>query len=68
LQLPGALKNAGWIGILFILYSAWAAFYTGRLLIECLYFDGVSRLHGFPEIGEQTQQQGLVQLARLQGY
>lgn len=50
LQLPYALREAGWIGIVFMIMAAFVNEYTGRLLIQCLYYEG-RRLSGYPEIG-----------------
>ncbi|ORX90798.1 hypothetical protein K493DRAFT_317724 [Basidiobolus meristosporus CBS 931.73] len=52
LQLPFALNQAGWIGALIILIATLMAIYTGNLLIKCLYYDGVNRLHDIPAVGE----------------
>ena len=61
LQLPSALNQSGWIGILIMIAAAFVNEYTGRLLIQCLYVDGFvlfiynlfyrQRLSGYPEIG-----------------
>ncbi|KAJ3413865.1 Tetratricopeptide repeat protein 25 [Chytridiales sp. JEL 0842] len=53
LQLPFALNQSGWIGVLIILFAAIANGYSGRLLVKCLYANGVGaeRLGGFPHVG-----------------
>ncbi|KAK9721637.1 hypothetical protein K7432_003264 [Basidiobolus ranarum] len=51
LQLPLCLMEGGWIGILSILLCATIVYYTGNLLIKCLYVDGI-RLNSLPEVGE----------------
>ena len=50
LQIPYALAQSGWLGILLILLSAWMTTYSGELLADCLY-QTTGRLNGFPEIG-----------------
>ncbi|ORX87841.1 hypothetical protein K493DRAFT_290882 [Basidiobolus meristosporus CBS 931.73] len=52
LQIPFALQQAGWLGIILIFLGAAVATYTGILLIKCLYYKGGDRLDGFPAIGE----------------
>ncbi|KAK9681244.1 hypothetical protein K7432_015694 [Basidiobolus ranarum] len=52
LQLPYALKQAGWTGAIVILIATLMAIYTGQLLIKCLYYDGVNRLPDFPAVGQ----------------
>ncbi|KAK9718494.1 hypothetical protein K7432_005443 [Basidiobolus ranarum] len=52
LQLPFALHQAGWVGALIVVIATMMAIYTGNLLIKCLYYDGVNRLHDIPAVGE----------------
>ncbi|KAI8842477.1 transmembrane amino acid transporter protein-domain-containing protein [Chytridium lagenaria] len=54
LQLPFALNQSGWVGVLVILFSAWANQYSGMLLVKCLYINGSERLKGFPHIGQKA--------------
>jgi amino acid permease len=50
LQIPFAFSQAGWIGILFLIGSAWVNYYTGNLIIKCLEVNG-KYLDGYPHIG-----------------
>jgi amino acid permease len=50
LQLPYALGKSGWIGVAIMIMAAFVNEYTGRLIIQCLYYKG-KRLTGYPEIG-----------------
>ncbi|KAJ3201735.1 hypothetical protein HDU82_007899 [Entophlyctis luteolus] len=57
LQLPYALSQAGWVGVTLVLFAAFANFYSGTLLVKCLYSKGVSgerRLKGFAHIGQEA--------------
>ncbi|KAJ3117140.1 hypothetical protein HDU96_007803 [Phlyctochytrium bullatum] len=54
LQLPYALNQSGWVGVLIILFSAWANQYSGMLLVKCLYANGSERLKGFPHVGKKA--------------
>ncbi|KAJ8657674.1 hypothetical protein O0I10_006489 [Lichtheimia ornata] len=50
LQLPYALAQGGWIGLL-ILFLSWIfSTYSGVVLIRCLYHDGQSRLSSYQEV------------------
>ncbi|KAJ1982342.1 hypothetical protein H4R34_001752 [Dimargaris verticillata] len=51
LQLPYALAESGWVGILLILVSGFIGVYSGTILIRCLYYDKDRRLGSYPEIG-----------------
>ncbi|KAK9729677.1 hypothetical protein K7432_000084 [Basidiobolus ranarum] len=51
LQLPLCLQEGGWIGVFSIILCAAIVYYTGNLLIKCLYVDG-TRLNNLSEIGE----------------
>lgn len=50
LQIPYALAQSGWIGVLMLCGSAWVNHYSGLLLAECLYTP-TGRLKGYPDIG-----------------
>lgn len=52
LGLPNVLAASGWVSLFFIVLSATIAYYTGNLLIECLYVHPESRLDNFPDVGE----------------
>ncbi|KAI8054431.1 transmembrane amino acid transporter protein-domain-containing protein [Syncephalis plumigaleata] len=52
LQLPLALHQGGWIGLILIALSALMAIYTGNLLIRCLYVFPGRRLTGYGDVGE----------------
>ncbi|KAJ3249123.1 hypothetical protein HDU78_007085 [Chytriomyces hyalinus] len=56
LQLPYALNQSGWVGILLVVFAAFANNYSGSLLVKCLYANGdretgAARLKGFSHIG-----------------
>ncbi|KAJ9087098.1 hypothetical protein DSO57_1036677 [Entomophthora muscae] len=50
--MPDSFKSGGWISIGFIFLSGLASWYTGTLIIECLYYRPGSRLQDYPSIGE----------------
>ncbi|KAI9292821.1 hypothetical protein K502DRAFT_325628 [Neoconidiobolus thromboides FSU 785] len=52
LGLPYAVKQGGWISLVFFVLTAFIAIYTSRLLIECLYYKPNQRLEEFPDVGE----------------
>lgn len=63
LQIPMALGKSGWMGIGLLMVSAIVNFYTGSLLMDCLYYsassseDSLERVRiagGYPEIGEAS--------------
>ncbi|RKP07202.1 transmembrane amino acid transporter protein-domain-containing protein [Thamnocephalis sphaerospora] len=54
LQLPLAMHQGGWIGLLLIVMSGVMAIYTGNLLIRCLYINPGQRLAGYAAVGEQA--------------
>jgi amino acid permease len=54
LQLPLAMSQSGWIGVLLIALSAAMAIYTGHILIRCLYIYPGRRLEGYSEIGREA--------------
>ncbi|KAJ3131401.1 hypothetical protein HK100_006395 [Physocladia obscura] len=63
LQLPYALNQSGWIGVGLVLFAASANFYSGSLLVKCLYPTATTakdpgiaprRLHGFAHIGQEA--------------
>ncbi|KAJ2986557.1 hypothetical protein HDV02_006653, partial [Globomyces sp. JEL0801] len=49
LQIPYAFSQAGWIGALLLIASAFVNWYTGNLIIKCLNHKG-KRLEGYPHI------------------
>ncbi|KAK9721372.1 hypothetical protein K7432_003479 [Basidiobolus ranarum] len=51
LQLPFCLRQGGWIGLGSIALCSYIAYYSGILLIKCLYVDG-KRLNNFSEVGQ----------------
>ncbi|KAJ3324057.1 Integrator complex subunit 3 [Boothiomyces sp. JEL0866] len=53
LQIPYALNQSGWIGLLFLCGSALVNHYTGSLIIKNLYYHG-KRLEGYPHIGGEA--------------
>ncbi|KAJ3276566.1 hypothetical protein HDV01_004099 [Terramyces sp. JEL0728] len=53
LQIPYALNQSGWIGVLFLFGSALVNHYTGSLIIKNLYTHG-KRLEGYPHIGGEA--------------
>ncbi|KAI9499435.1 transmembrane amino acid transporter protein-domain-containing protein [Zychaea mexicana] len=52
LQLPYALAQGGWIGLLILFLSWFFSTYSGVVLIRCLYHDGQSRLTSYQEVAE----------------
>ncbi|RKP34869.1 transmembrane amino acid transporter protein-domain-containing protein, partial [Dimargaris cristalligena] len=52
LQLPYALSEGGWLGIVLIFLSGFIGVYSGTILIRCLYYDRTRRLSSYPEVGE----------------
>lgn len=52
LGLPGAMAKGGWITLLFFGLVASVSIFTGRLLVECLYYKPDQRLEELPDIGE----------------
>ncbi|KAI8138387.1 transmembrane amino acid transporter protein-domain-containing protein [Fennellomyces sp. T-0311] len=52
LQLPYALAQGGWIGLLILFLSWFFSTYSGIILIKCLYYDGRSRLSSYQEVAE----------------
>ncbi|KAJ3315441.1 hypothetical protein HDV04_002983 [Boothiomyces sp. JEL0838] len=53
LQIPYALNQSGWIGLVFLCGSAFVNHYTGSLIIKNLYYHG-KRLEGYPHIGGEA--------------
>ncbi|ORX99865.1 hypothetical protein K493DRAFT_393001 [Basidiobolus meristosporus CBS 931.73] len=53
LQLPFCLRQGGWIGLGSIALCSYIAYYSGVLLIKCLYVDG-KRLNNLAEVGQIT--------------
>ncbi|KAI9206866.1 transmembrane amino acid transporter protein-domain-containing protein [Polychytrium aggregatum] len=51
LQLPYALNQVGWSGLVVIMFTAAANDYTGKLLIKSLYYKGSSRMESYPLVG-----------------
>ncbi|KAI9295709.1 hypothetical protein K502DRAFT_324180 [Neoconidiobolus thromboides FSU 785] len=54
LGLPNTLAVGGWVSLIFIVLSAAIAWYTGNLLIECLYYKPGKRLSSYPDVGEEA--------------
>ncbi|KAI9292582.1 hypothetical protein K502DRAFT_325723 [Neoconidiobolus thromboides FSU 785] len=52
LGLPYAIHTGGWVTLVLFFIAAILAMYTGKLLIECLYYKPGERLEEFPDIGE----------------
>lgn len=52
LGMPYSFRQGGWIAASFIFISGVVAWYTGVLLIECIYFNPSRRLSSYPSIGE----------------
>ncbi|KAI8871035.1 hypothetical protein GQ42DRAFT_162301 [Ramicandelaber brevisporus] len=52
LQLPYALMLSGWLGIVLIVLSGFIGYFSGDVLIRCLYHDPKRRLPGFTAVGE----------------
>ncbi|KAI9318730.1 transmembrane amino acid transporter protein-domain-containing protein [Dichotomocladium elegans] len=50
LQLPYALAQGGWMGLLILFLSWLFSTYSGIVLIRCLYHDGKSRLSSYQEV------------------
>ncbi|KAJ1978369.1 hypothetical protein H4R34_003227 [Dimargaris verticillata] len=51
LQLPVTFSQAGWIGVLCVVLAALFSFFTGHLLIRCLYYKDGQRLGTYPDVG-----------------
>ncbi|KAI9275747.1 transmembrane amino acid transporter protein-domain-containing protein [Phascolomyces articulosus] len=54
LQLPYALAQGGWIGLLIMFLSWFFSTYSGVVLIRCLYYDGQSRLTSYQDVAERA--------------
>ncbi|KAJ1910858.1 hypothetical protein IWQ60_010426, partial [Tieghemiomyces parasiticus] len=52
LQLPYALSESGWLGVILMFISGIVGVYSGTILIRCLYYDRTKRLSSYPEVGE----------------
>ncbi|KAI0217309.1 hypothetical protein L0F63_002593 [Massospora cicadina] len=52
LGMPYSFRTAGWVAALFIPISGAVAWYTGKLIIECLYYRPNLRLSDYPSVGE----------------
>ncbi|KAJ9066052.1 hypothetical protein DSO57_1013494 [Entomophthora muscae] len=52
LGMPYSFRRAGWVAALFIPLSGAVAWYTGKLIIECLYCRPGTRLNDYPSVGE----------------
>lgn len=50
--MPSSFRDGGWISIFFIFLSGLASWYTGTLIIECLYYRPGQRLQDYPSVGE----------------
>ncbi|KAI8880683.1 hypothetical protein K501DRAFT_324893 [Backusella circina FSU 941] len=54
LGLPYALKQGGWIGLLILGLSWIFSSYSGTVLIQCLYYNGKTRLSSYQEVAEAS--------------
>ncbi|KAI0224979.1 hypothetical protein L0F63_005295 [Massospora cicadina] len=52
LGLPAAMAQGGWLMLMFFGIVAVVSIFTGRLLVECLYYKPGERLLELPDIGE----------------
>lgn len=52
LGLPYAMRDGGWVAIIFFFVGAVLSTYTSKQLIECLYYKPGSRLHDLSDVGE----------------
>ncbi|KAF9392075.1 hypothetical protein CPB97_004371 [Podila verticillata] len=50
LGLPAALRDAGWLGLLILALACAMAIYSNQKLIQCLYYDGRTRLREYPDV------------------
>ncbi|KAJ2718696.1 hypothetical protein GGI07_005632 [Coemansia sp. Benny D115] len=58
LQLPYALKQGGWIGVLYIGLAAAISAYSGNVLVRCLYCVPGMRLKSYSEVAEAAYGKG----------
>ncbi|KAJ9071647.1 hypothetical protein DSO57_1034936 [Entomophthora muscae] len=52
LGMPYSFRQGGWVAAGFIVLSSVVAWYTGVIMVECLYYDPGKRLSSYPAIGE----------------
>ncbi|KAI9477565.1 hypothetical protein IWW42_000945 [Coemansia sp. RSA 1085] len=52
LQLPYALKTGGWAGLAFIALAGTVSAYTGKILIQCLYYKHGVRLQSYSDVAK----------------
>ncbi|KAG0370807.1 transmembrane amino acid transporter protein-domain-containing protein [Gamsiella multidivaricata] len=50
LGLPAALRDAGWVGLVILALACAMAIYGNQKLIQCLYYDGRTRLREYPDV------------------
>ncbi|KAJ1659829.1 hypothetical protein IWQ61_001139 [Dispira simplex] len=51
LQLPYAFAQGGWISMVLLILAGYFAYYTGCLMVQCLYSQEGKRMGSYPEIG-----------------
>ncbi|KAF9434269.1 hypothetical protein BGZ76_008302 [Entomortierella beljakovae] len=52
LGLPYALRDSGWVGLVILALACAMAIYSSQKLIQCLYYDGHTRLREYPDIAK----------------
>ncbi|KAF9164588.1 hypothetical protein DFQ26_001284 [Actinomortierella ambigua] len=52
LGLPAALRDAGWVGLVILALACAMAIYSNQKLIQCLYYDGKTRLREYPHVAQ----------------
>ncbi|KAI8363690.1 transmembrane amino acid transporter protein-domain-containing protein [Mortierella sp. GBAus27b] len=54
LSLPYSLAKGGWISVGILVLSMVMSIYTGNLIIRCIYYNGLTRLASYQEIGRHA--------------